>query len=117
MKDETVITYMNWNKKESTYINKICLQIQKNEITSTLIILKKRKNYGLSFIWSLDLGDLSVASGGISFSFSLKAPPTGKVVEASFFSKLWEATPGWRASTTLSEEVPCGASGSLAYSC
>ena len=29
MKDETVITYINLNKKESTYINKIGLQILK----------------------------------------------------------------------------------------
>ena len=89
MKGETVITCMNWNKKESTYINKICLQRQKNEITSTLIILKKKKKtYGLSFIWSLDLGALSVATGGISFSFSLETPPTSRVVEARSFEKL-----------------------------
>ena len=118
MKDETVITYMNWNKKESTYINKICLQIQKkwNYINSHYP-KKKKKNYGLSFIWSLDLGALSIASGGISFSFSLEVPSTGKVVEASSFSKFWEAALGWRASATLSEEAPCGASGSLACSC
>ena len=44
----------------------------------------------------MDLGALSAASGGISFSFSfsLGAPSTGKVVEASSFSKPWEATPG-----------------------
>ena len=41
----------------------------------------------------MDLGALSVASGEISFSFSLEAPPTGKVVEASSFSKPWEAAP------------------------
>ena len=88
-----------------------------NYINSHYPKKRKRKNYDLSFIWSLDWRALSVASGGTSFSFSLEAPPMGKVVEASSFSKLWEAAPGWRASATLSEEVPCGASGSLACSC
>ena len=50
MKDETVLTYMNWNKKESTYI-KICLQIQKMKLHQLSLSLKKKKNnYGLSFI-------------------------------------------------------------------
>ena len=88
MKDETVLTYMNWNKKESTYI-KICLQIQKMKLHQLSLSLKKKKNnYGLSFIWTLDLGALSTTLEGISFSFSLEAPPTGKIVEASSFSKL-----------------------------
>ena len=34
------------------------------------------------------MGALSAASGGISFSFSLKAPYIGKVTEASCFSSL-----------------------------
>ena len=55
MKDETVLTYMNWNKKESTYI-KICLQIQKKEITSTFFILKKKKKKQLWLKLYLDFG-------------------------------------------------------------
>ena len=71
----------------------------------------------MSFIWSLDLEALSVDSWGISFSFSLEAPPTGKVVEANSFSKFWDAAPGWGASATLFEEVPCGTSSHFVYSC
>ena len=119
MKGETVITCMNWSKKESTYINKICLKIQKMKLHQLSLSLKKKKkrHYGLSFIWSLDLGALSAASRGISLSFSIEALSTGRVVEARSFSKLWEAAPGWRASATLFEKVPCGISGFLACSC
>ena len=42
MKDETVLTYMNWNKKESTYI-KIFLQIQKMKLHQLYLTLKKKK--------------------------------------------------------------------------
>ena len=49
MKDETVITYMNWNKKESTYINKICLKILKKIKLHqlSLSLKKKKKKLGL----------------------------------------------------------------------
>ena len=36
------------------------------------------------------MGALSAASGGILFSFSLRAPSTGKVVETNSFSKPFE---------------------------
>ena len=82
----------------------------------SLSFKKKKKNYGLSFIWSLDWGALSVALGGTSFSFSLETPPMGKVVEASSFSKFWETALGWRDSANLFKEAPFRALGSLSCS-
>ena len=96
MNDKVIITYINLNKRYSTYLNKTCLQKQKQKFSITLALTilpkkkkkKKKKNYGFNFIWSLALGALSVVSGGTSLSFSLEAPPTGKVVKAKACSKL-----------------------------
>ena len=55
MKDETVLTYMNWNKKESTYI-KICLQIQKRKLHQLSLSLKKKKKKQLWLKLYLDFG-------------------------------------------------------------
>ena len=43
MKDETVITYMNWNKRKVHILIKFVFKYWKNKITPTLIILKKKK--------------------------------------------------------------------------
>ena len=117
------ITCVNWNKKENTCINKICFQRQNKKkwdyINFCYPTKEKERNYGLSFIWSLDLEALSVVFGrtSLSLSLSLDAPPMGRIVEAKSFSKLAEAALGWRTSAILSEEVPFWISTSLAYFC
>ena len=95
------ITCVNLNKKENTCINKFFFQRQKKKKKKDYINFcyptkEKERNYGLSFIWSLDLEVLSVVSGGtpLSLSLSLDAPPMGRIVEAKSFSKLVEAAPG-----------------------
>ena len=79
--------------------------------------IKKKGELWLKLYLELGLRGFVGWLGGTSLSFSLEAPPTGRVVEARSFSKLWEAALGWRASATLSEEVPFWISGSLPCSC
>ena len=91
MNDKVIITYMNLNKRKSTHFNRTCLQKQKQFFfffTLALTILQKENNYDINFIWSLAMGALSAASGGTSLSFSLDAPPAGKVVKAKACLKL-----------------------------
>ena len=97
--DGMAITCVNRNKKENTCINKICFQRQKKKEKKDYINFcyptnEKERNYGLSFIWSLDLEALSVVSGGTSLSLFLDALPMGRIVKTKSFSKPTEVAPG-----------------------
>ena len=90
--DKVTITYINLDKRRSTYLSKTCLQKQaqkKNFHYTNMDYPKKKKkkgSYGFNFIWILDLRALSAALGRTSLS--LDAPPTSKVYEAKACSKL-----------------------------
>ena len=119
-----VIMCINWNKKENTCINKICFQRQKKKEKRKkrlhqLLLSYKRKRKELWLELYLELGLRSFVSC-LRRNFLvlfLRCPSHGRIVEVKSFSKLAEAAPSWRASTTLSEEVLLWISASLACSC
>ena len=86
---------VTWNKEKKIHtLSKLIFKYKRWKYNHCHYPKNKYKNYGFNFVWSLDFRALLAASGGISFSFSLRDPSAGKVTEASCFSKSWEATPG-----------------------
>ena len=94
LKKTIILAYVTWNRKKKKKRNFHILAkliFKYNWRSYNNFYYTKNKNQGFSFIWIFDLGALSAASGGISFSFSLRAPSASKVVEASSFSESWKA--------------------------